>query len=157
MPTIRSELSSKNPYHIHKDRYLELKHFCAQMPYIERRISELVTERYRKHFGVEDLRQVTYHDYVSRPVEAALPGSEEESLTRRLEIFNESFRDILSEYFADPLHDKTSYILYFQQAVEGSVSYDKLVAAHPDLVVFTREQWYEMYRKFFYILDKRRQ
>lgn len=146
MPTTKPELSAKNPYHIGKERYLELKHFCAQIPLYNAEIRVLQISRFNQSVGMsfDDIPGHTNNVY--RPTEIPEPSEHEQDLNNRIAIFSSALNAALP-------YEYSAYRLQFYQAVTGSVSYDKLIAVNPDLAIIPRDKWYVYYRKFFCILD----
>lgn len=148
MPNTRAVLSQKNPYYISKDRYLELKHYCAQIP-------DWIMERgmlRRSRFDT-GLRIIFESDgtcrtnHVNRPTEVPEASCREQDLENRIKTYKEALYSAWPSEYED-------LIDFFQMALIGEESYDKLSAKYPKLVIVPRWKWYDSYRKFFYILDK---
>lgn len=153
MPTTRSKLSEKNPYHINKDRYLELKHFCAQIPLWNTRVRVLQNERLYSAYPKAMYGLRVDPGSLPRPTEIPEASEEEKDLMNRVTIFRIALNEALPfEY--DLLSPKIR--LYFYQAICGSESYDKLAACYEEVRLVPRDKWYEYYRKFFFLLDKSR-
>lgn len=145
MPTIRSELSAKNPYAIPKERYLELKHFCAQVPAWRSELREF-------HTITTSVHTARTHN-ASRPTENAALNERVQMLTHWVMIFEHSIVKSLPRYCGEC---GMLIIRCFEEAVIGNCSYDKLAALHPDISIVPRDVWYESYRRFFWLLDKSR-
>lgn len=134
---IRSELSKKNKYYISKHRYLELKHFCLQYyewknKYLE--VSYLpdrgdICGKGRKNGYIGD--------------ETARIGANMAQISHNLKIVEEACEE------ADPY--LSTYI--FKAVTEDrAFTYLKMVMEIP----CGKDYYYGRYRKFFWILDKKR-
>ena len=131
---IRAELSKKNKWWIPKHRYYELKHFCMQYPDWKKERSALSLYGKTNHVLTADS---TY-------------GRPTETLTERMTYFSSRI-DMVDR--AAELTDECigNYIL--EAAIRG-ISYDVLYMRRP--IPCCREIYYELYRKFFYILSELR-
>lgn len=133
--TIRPELSEKNPYWIEKHRYYELKHFCLQYPIWRKARAALsgLSQRpidtviFSKNFG----------DPTAKCAEAMAFYSE------RMELVEKAAEETDREL--------GKYIL---KAVTQGISYDILRAK--ENVPCCKDVYYELYRRFFWILNKAR-
>lgn len=135
--TIRPELSRKNRYWIEKHRYYELKHFCMQYPGWKRllqTINSLPTRSSELIFreGSE------FSDPTSKSAELR------ELYIRRIEMVEKAARD------TDPIIG-----MDILQGVTQGIGYD-ILKARIDIPC-CKEAYYELYRKFFWLLDKARQ
>lgn len=131
----RPELSEKNKYHISKERYYELKHFCLQYPEWEKKLASIST--LRSSYTAEGRRGTD----VSKPVEFIV----EQKL-----IFEDRMKLIIDcAKSADPF----LWIYIFRGVTEGK-SYDMIRVK--TYVPCCKDEYYRVYRKFFYILDKER-
>lgn len=138
MPTnIRPELSRKNKYWLERHRYYELKHFCLQYDLWKKERSNL------------DLSLMPTPNYTEthKPlykVDATAWFSEKR-------IFYTNRIDMVER--AAKLTDSClgSYIL---KAVTRGLSYDILRVNFE--IPCCKEVYYELYRKFFWILDRER-
>lgn len=136
--TIRPKLSEKNKYYVEKHRYYELKHFCLQYPIWKKAYSALsgLSERpsdleiFKKQYGISDP--------TAKCVEARLFYS------YRMEMVEKAASETDSVL--------ANYIL---TAVTEEVSYDVLKARLN--IPCCRDTYYELYRRFFWILNKLRQ
>ena len=138
MPTtMKSELSKRNPYYLPRNRYLELKYYCLQVPKWEencRLYSGLLSRpdnlaAFGKRYGFSDptfeaMRVVTEF---STKVDRVKKASEQ----------------------TDPVIGN-----YIFTAVTKGYSYDAMNANSQ--IPCGREEWYKLYRKFFYILSNSR-
>lgn len=133
---IRPEVSKRNPYYISKHRYYELKHFCLQYP-----------EWYAKCRDLE-LKGVPYSPYAfSRLTDISDP-------TARQALLRSIYSDRMD--MVESSAELTDDILapYLKVAVIEGCSYDKLNARL--CVPCSKKEFYELYRRFFYILDQER-
>lgn len=133
----RPELSEKNQYYLPKHRYYELKHFCLQYP------------TWKKSYnGLDGLSK--------RPADLALFVSEKISdPTARCAESKLFFLERIE--MIESVAKKTDLGLwnYIIVGVTEDLSYDKLNAR--DTIPCCRDCYYELYRKFFWLLDKARQ
>ena len=136
MPTtIRPELSEKNPYWIEKHRYYELKHFCLQYPIWMKARAALSGLSQKPMDTVIQAR--SYGDPTAKCVEARAFYSE------RMEL--------IEKVAAETDAELGDYIL---QAVTQGISYDHLRARVN--VPCCKDVYYELYRRFFWILNRER-
>jgi len=133
----RPELSSRNKYYVERHRYYELKHFCLQYSHWKREWAEL--DGFRKDLSLSKA-------WYTR-TETTDPTEEYAEklilLSNRIDLV-EKAATLTDEILAP-------YILL---AVTEDLSYEKLRARHN--VPCSRDIYYELYRKFFWILDKTR-
>lgn len=133
---IRAKLSACNPYYIEKYRYLELKNFCLQYSFWKSRY-EALDSLVSGSSENETHTQKEYQDPVGRCVESREFYYDRIIMLKRAAIET------------DPVIG--DYIL---TGVTQGVSYDALNARAT--IPCCREIYYELYRKFFWILDKLR-
>ena len=134
--TLRSELSEKNEYWIPRHRYYELKHFCLQ-----------------------------YYDWKKRRVEIdgmigysfdniRVDSSGHSNLTEK----NAVDRQYYSERIAmlESVARETDEVLgsYVLLGVTKGISYDVIKARLE--IPCCKDIYYNLYRRFFWLLDKRR-
>ena len=131
---IRAELSKRNQWWIPKHRYYELKHFCLQYPDWKRWRRELSEVSISSGLG----HAVRMEPAFGRPTETITERMT--YLDHRIEIIEEAARQ------ADEVIG--SYVL---QGVITGKSYDVLYLKRP--IPCCRDNYYELYRKFFYILS----
>lgn len=134
---MRTAVSKKNKYWISRHRYLELVHFCAQY-------NEWV--RIRKDLlGLQRSVVTTYSVPCKTDISDPTANTAENILfySERIDMINNAAKE------ADPILAK--YIL--ECAVNG-YSYDKLRAKKN--VPCCRQVFYEIYRRFFWILSNAR-
>lgn len=134
---IRPELSEKNPYWIEKHRYYELKHFCLQYPIwkkaylaldgLTKRPTDLVLFASQQHLG----------DPTARCAEARIFYSDRMELVKLVA-------------------EETDAVLgtYILQAVTNGISYDCLKARLD--IPCCKDVYYDLYRRFFWLLNKER-
>ena len=132
MPDIRPELSKENRYWIDRHRYYELKHFCLQnktwKTYI-REIDGMKSEifpggNFDRNFSNPTLHAVELRELYSAKIKLVEDCAKE----------------------ASP--ELSNYIL---KAVTEELKYENLRMVHG--LPCGREMWYELYRRFFYILS----
>lgn len=131
---IRAELSKKNQWYIPKHRYYELKHFCLQYPEWKRELSYLNNSINCNHVEQDRIE-------LSRSVEEI--AIKRDFYSNRIGMLN---------YAAN----KTDPVIgmYILEAVTIGKSYDALNAFKR--IPACRDVYYELYRKFFYILSEAR-
>ena len=135
--TIRPALSYKNKYWIEKHRYYELKHFCLQYPGWKRDYMALDGLKKQPHDLSLLVRTNVISDPTARCAEAKLFYSERMELVER--VAYETDRD---------LH---SYIL---KAVTEGLSFETLKAQTD--IPCCRDVYYDLYRRFFWLLNRAR-
>ena len=135
MTDIRPELSPRNKYWLEKHRYYELKHFCLQYPYWKRTIKE-IDGLQSKNFPVG-----IFGGNSSNPTLRAVELREEYS--NKMILLQDAIMATSPE-FSD----------YIFKAVTFELPYENLRLIHG--LPCGREMWYELYRKFFYILSDSR-
>ena len=135
MSDIRPELSKKNKYWIDRHRYYELKHFVMQYPLWQTKVS-YIDSLARGNISTVKYR-TDYKDYVAQAVELR------EQYIDNINLCNNMARQ------TDPIIG--NYIL---QAVINNESYEK-IKARTD-VPCCKDVWYDLYHKFFWLLDSTR-
>lgn len=129
----RPELSKKSKYWIPRHRYFELKHFVMQFPYWETQIlsiDSMVKSNLDKDGKLNDIP-----DPVGKAVE------------KRTQYANNM---AICLHVAKGI-DKVLGI-YILRAIVSCESYDKIKARLD--IPCSRDTYYELYRKFFYVLDQ---
>lgn len=134
---IRPELSSKNKYWIERHRYYELKHFCLQYPIWKRAYTELDGYHRRSGSMIDAINDIRLSDPTERYVEDRLYFSDRMKLVEQAAIGSSI--------------ELASYIL---KAVTEGMSYDHLKTTYN--IPCGKDVYYELYRRFFWILDKTR-
>lgn len=133
---IRPEMSKKNPYWISRERYYELLHFCKQY-------NDWIRE-YNKLSRIET-GNINYISGVKT----------EESKVERRAIELASIRskmDLVDAAAETTGRDVKDYIL---KGVIDGLTYNDMAAR--ETLPFSRDYYYECYRRFFYELDKIRE
>lgn len=135
---IRPELSKKNRYWISRHRYYELKHFCLQYPAWKREYAVIGGVK-RKPADMEELSKTNQHSD---------PTSQD-----AIELVFYSSRIEMVERVAV----ETDYVLskYILKGVTEGISYTNLKARLD--IPCCKDVYYELYRRFFWLLDKERQ
>lgn len=134
---IRAELSKKNKYYISKHRYYELKHFCLQYYDWKKKYHELSCWS-----GKNDIYG-NRHTNGRISNETARIGAEMAEYANRIQIIEQSCDE--SDAFL------SNYI--FKAVTEDKpFTYLKMVMNIP----CGKDYYYARYRKFFWILDKKR-
>lgn len=135
--TIRPELSEKNPYWIEKHRYYELKHFCLQYPI------------WRKAYSVLDGYSNPPKDLASFVVTSTL-GDPTAKCAMAKTYYSER-TDMVERVAEQTDRELAEYIL---KAVTEGWSYDILKARLE--IPCCKDVYYELYRRFFWLLNKER-
>lgn len=133
---IKPELSKKNKYWISKHRYYELKHRCLQLPQWKATYDEICRMYTRPIYGIDSSNRTLSQD---KTFEAAIKANE---LSKNIDDIVWSATEADSEL--------SMYILI---GVSTNTTYDKLLANHK--IPCSRDVYYDRYRKFFWLLDKR--
>lgn len=136
--TIRPELSKKSAYWMDKHRFYELKHFCLQYHHWRKQYLELQLYFSKHQLGLDKVTQSRKVDVMDERV---------------IEMIYFSERMLLVEMVAKETDD--FLYPYILKAVIDDVSYTNLKTKHH--IPCSRDVYYENYRKFFYILSKRRE
>lgn len=136
--SIRPEVSEKNPYWIDRHRYYELKHFCLQYPGWKKVYLSLDGMCARPSDLIVVSNKFPNSDPVSKCAEARI------FYAKRIEMIEKAARD------TDQLIG--SYIL---KAVTEGLSYEILKVR--DSLPCGKDYYYELYRKFFWLLHIARQ
>jgi hypothetical protein len=135
---VRPEVSEKNKYWIEKHRYYELKHFCLQYPAWKQARAALgdLTVRPPALAAFSETNVVS--DPTARIAEARLFYSD------RMEMIGRA---------ALAADEKLG--IYILRAVTKGYSYEYLKTKLE--IPCGREKYYELYRRFFWLLNKERQ
>ena len=131
---IRPELSKKNPYWLERHRYYELKHFCLQYSTWKRELSGL--DGYFTGNGIRVNEGKTGDP-------TFVEASRREYYADRMAMVERCARD--TDGLIGP------YILC---GVTEGLTYDKLRARHG--CPCCKDIYYDLYRRFFWLLDKTR-
>ena len=135
---VKDELSKKNKYYLPKNRFLELKYFCLQYP---------------------DWKEA--YQYYN---EGIVPRTARIELFFRKTTQNDQTSDmaiLLNEYMEnikliDEVAEETEPELKFWliKGITGGLPYYQLKTAYE--IPCGKDMYYDRYRKFFWLLDKRR-
>lgn len=133
----RPELSKKNPYHIPKQRYYELKHFCRQYNDWKKALVEI------------DAWNVMPND-----IQGIIKGMPPESPTERIALARVFYSNCIS--IVDKCIEELNAALapYIKQGVTEGTGYNVLQAKGCPCC---KEIYYEYYHYFFWLLSKERQ
>ena len=134
---IRAEISRKSTYYLSKHRYYELKHFCMQYPNWIKGRSEL-----------SFIRIPVYGETVLGRKEAIRSTEKDAEKAAWYNLRIQMVEEAATE--ADPIIGP-----YILRAVVEGLSYDTVRAR--EAVPCCRDIYYELYRKFFFILSEKRQ
>ncbi len=135
--TIRAELSEKNPYWIEKHRYYELKHFCLQYPV------------WKKAYAILD-------GFSTRPAEMALLAIQQATgdPTAKCAIARAFYSERIGMIERVAAQTDPVVGVYILRGVTEGVSYE-ILKARLDIPC-CKDVYYELYRRFFWLLDKER-
>jgi hypothetical protein len=135
--TIRAELSEKNQYWIEKHRYYELKHFCLQYPIWKKAYAALDG----LSSGHKDLAMFVVESTLGDPT--AKCGVAKAYYSERMDMLKR-VATMTDQFFGD----------YVLQGVTQGWSYDILKARLE--IPCCKDTYYELYRRFFWLLNKER-
>jgi hypothetical protein len=134
---LRAELSESNPYWIEKHRYYELKHFCLQYPIWKKAYISLDgLPSHRTEMAMFVATNVL-GDPTAKCAVAKAYYSERIAMVEKIAKETDQFLG--------------SYVL---QGVTEGVSYDILKARLE--IPCCKDTYYDLYRRFFWLLDKER-
>lgn len=136
--TIRPEVSTKNVYWIERHRYYELKHFCLQYPIWKKAYAGLDGLSKRPADLVLFSKSNNISDPTAKCTEARLFYFERMKMVEQAAIATDA--------------ELSSYIL---KAVTEGISYDHLKARLE--IPCCKDTYYNLYRRFFWLLNKERQ
>ena len=136
----RPELADSNKWWISKHRYYELRHFCLQYTDWMAMLRELDGLPSSSALTKERVNNGKTGD----PTFSA--ANAREWLVRRIDIVNKAAYEASGHQF---------WYTILVGAVTTGDSYDKLGAA-TGIMPVSRSEWYIVYRKFFWFLDKLR-
>lgn len=135
---IRPELSKKNKYWIERHRYYELKHFCLQYYFWKRAYS--VLDGFCNYTGLTECtsKTNTIHNPTEKNAERRLFYSNRISMVEQIAIKTD---ETLSKYIL--------------MAVTQGISYETLKTKYN--IPCCKDVYYDLYRRFFWLLDKERE
>lgn len=131
---VRSEISRRKEHWLPKHRQLELVHFCLQYPEWKRQLS--LMDGYSSGVNLSE-HIPSGNGYVSSPVERIVE--------RRFEL--QEKMNMIECAAKDAAIDLWPYLL---RGVTEGMGYDRLD------VPCCKDVYYEIYRRFFWLLDKAR-
>lgn len=134
--TIRPEVSEKNKYWIERHRYYELKHFCLQYPIWKKSYAALgsISER------PVDLAMIHTNTHGNPTEQCAIS-----------KLFYCERMEMIERIAKETDEALSSYIL---KGVTKGVSYDYLKTRLD--IPCCKDVYYDLYRRFFWLLDKAR-
>ena len=134
---IRSKISKKNQYWISKHRYYELKHFCLQY------------NSWKREYSNIDGMVVVPLDIIRGIKSGDITDPTYEKSLKSLYYLNKI-------KMLEDISKKTDFVLgeYVLKGVINGLSYDVLKARLK--IPCGRDTYYNLYRKFFWILDRER-
>jgi hypothetical protein len=136
--SLRPEVSKSNPYWIERHRYYELKHFCMQYPFWkylhDSLASKISTPSLNKPIGEATT--------LSDPVTFSL--DELSRLSDKIKMLERIAKE------TDPVLGK-----FVLRGVTEGISYD--ILRMKTCVPCCKDVYYDLYRRFFWLLDKERQ
>ncbi len=136
--TIRPELSEKNHYWIEKHRYYELKHFCLQYPSWRRKYNSLIVYPSSWPSLVLPTKTNVVNDPVTKNIDERL--------------FYANRMDMLEHVAQETDAELACYIL---KAITEGISYDHMRVSSS--IPCCKDTYYELYRRFFWLLSEVRQ
>lgn len=134
---IRAELSKRNPYWIEKHRYYELKHFCMQYPIWKKLI--VMIDGYSSH-SIETVKNAVQQYHGDYTADRALIRA---FYSERIEMI-------------ERVAERTDSVIrrYILKGVTEGVSYEVIKARLE--IPCCKDVYYELYRKFFWLLSQER-
>lgn len=136
----RPELSEKNRWWISKHRYYELRHFCLQYPEWKALIEEIDGFPQTAAGAQEPINSGKTGDPTPAYAEARM------AVNRKIQMVEKAAFEACDHQF---------WYTILIPAVTAGESYDKLEARF-GMMPISRSEWYSVYRKFFWMLDKMR-
>ena len=139
--SIRPEISKRSRYWLPKHRLYELKHFCMQYcEWRKRYVSLTGYARATELSGYERVSGGYISDPTEREAEARL------YFAARIEMVESAVKEAVCE--------ESAFYAPMLRAVTEDISYSQLNAR--DRIPCCSDTWYSMYRRFFWILDRKR-
>ena len=132
---MRPELSEKNKYWIERHRYYELKHFCLQYPIWKKAYVALDGLSNRPL----DLVLVSKTNHINNPIEKCIEAR----------LFYSERIDMIEKATKETNLELASYIL---KGVTIGLSYEHLKVKLA--IPCCRDVYYDLYRRFFWLLNK---
>lgn len=132
---VRTKVSSSNKWFVEKDRYLELLHFCRQYETWKRKLNNL-----------SNLRAICSDD----EPKSGEPGDP----TANIAIACSKYTAKIDMVESAALEADEYIGKFILKGIIDDLSFDKLNAKYE--IGCCKDTYYDRYRKFFYILDKKR-
>lgn len=134
---IRPELSKRNPFWLDRHRYYELKHFCLQYPFWKKELSILdgFWSKSKSIIGTRLLADIS--DPTFEKAEARLYFSNRIAMVEQ------------AAFDADP-----GLMEYILRAVVGGYGYESLRTKYD--IPCSKDIYYDLYRRFFWLLSHSR-
>lgn len=134
---IRPELSKRNPFWLDRHRYYELKHFCLQYPLWKKELSILdgFGSKSKSIIGTRLLTDIS--DPTFEKAEGRLYFSNRIAMVEQ------------AAFDADP-----GLMEYILRAVVGGYGYESLRMKHD--IPCSKDTYYDLYRRFFWLLSHSR-
>lgn len=138
--TTRPELSEKNKWWIGKHRYYELQHFCMQYPEWKSMVKEID--------GIPGFSPGVRNRVVEGKAGDPTPiyAAARVDLMAKITMIEQAARDAC---------EQQEWYGLIVDAVTIGISFDKM-EAKLSVTPVSRGEWYKVYRKFFWLLDKMR-
>lgn len=133
---IRTDTSDRSSYHLDKERYLELKHFCLQYPNWKKELSNMQKFPSGSILDLSDKTDKVGTDTIYKTVAKMVLLRDKVHLVD-VTLLRAEENDIIREYL--------------KECITKGTSYAKLNAKY--MVPCGRDRFYKSYRKFFYILS----
>ena len=134
----RPELSERNQWYIDKHRYYELKHFCLQYQDWEAAVREIDGLPSMSAGRTERINPGKTGDPTAVMAEARM------QYANKIDLVRKTAYETCGHQF---------WYTFLVRAVTEEVSYDTLEAQN-GIMPIARGAWYDLYRKFFWMLDK---
>ena len=131
---ITKTLSTKNPYRLERNRYLELKYFCFQYEKWKKELGDLL---YLKELKSSEIKSTNPPDPTS---DLAIKRAE---LLSKCEMIEQSAIEAAPGFYQGLI-----------KGVTHNIGYDSLIAN--EALDISQREYYVCYRRFFWILDKKR-
>lgn len=132
---IRPEISKKSEWYLERHRYYELRHFVMQCPSWRKELNDL--DGWKGHYP-----DIFVKLPPSNPTEEA--AIRREFFSKRIDMVNQAAKEA-DDYIGN----------YILEGIVAGKSYDALNAMKR--IPCCKDVYYELYRKFFYILSGLRQ
>lgn len=133
---VRPEVSKRNPYYIERERYYELKHFCRQYP-IWKKAYAALDGLSKRPADLEALRSSQKGDPTVRCVEAR------DAYASKIEMVEKCAKETTSDLYS-----------YLMSYVTKGDAYSVLKVR--DHIPCCKDVFYDIVRKFFWLLSKTR-